>query len=505
MGENLTSRAVKGVQWTTASTAITSVLQIGYTSVMARILDPSAFGLVAIAGIILHLGSFFARLGMSQALIQKAELNEKDIRAVFTSSVLLSSLIVVIVWLISPMFTLFFDKVGEEVVLVAKIMSLTFLTGGMSATAVSLLTRELKFKSLAIQEILSYVIAYFGVGLGMGLMGYGVWSLVYASLSQSFFIVVFAYATTRHSIIPVFRWKYYQSFFKYGSLFSIGSFVDYLGMSLPMILIGKFFGDYKLGIFRQAFMIINVPLTKLAFSVQNVVFPMYSIIQNDEIKLKRAYLSATTIMAAVFIPLGFGISVSSKEITLVLLGEGFIESYPILGILALGVAFRFLSQFTGVIWDAKAFLDKKFYLQGVYLVLLIVVSFVFKDYGLIGFAWIVTISEVIRNFVFMIITGKMLKVSMKEHFNAYFPGFFIGVVCAVVLFIVTLLLDTLSTPVLVKMIVQMVVGGMSLLFLIVVKPLPVLKRLIQENFLKAAFFKTKRGSRIVKLLGYQEA
>ena len=77
--------------WTTAATIVTSVLQIGYTAVMARLLPPAAFGLVALAGVVLRFGGFFAQMGMAQAIVQKPELTDEDVRAAFTSSVLLGA------------------------------------------------------------------------------------------------------------------------------------------------------------------------------------------------------------------------------------------------------------------------------------------------------------------------------------------------------------------------------------------------------------------------------
>lgn len=90
--KNLTTTTLHSMTWTTAATVVTSVMQIGYTAVMARLLPPAAFGLVALAGVVLRFGTYFAQMGMAQAIIQKPELTEEDIRAAFTSSALLGVL-----------------------------------------------------------------------------------------------------------------------------------------------------------------------------------------------------------------------------------------------------------------------------------------------------------------------------------------------------------------------------------------------------------------------------
>ena len=89
MSENLTYRTVHGIKWNYFSTLITAILQIGYTAIMARLLAPAAFGLIAMAGLILRFGSYFAQMGIERALIQKKEINEEDIRSSFTISLFL--------------------------------------------------------------------------------------------------------------------------------------------------------------------------------------------------------------------------------------------------------------------------------------------------------------------------------------------------------------------------------------------------------------------------------
>src|SRR6476469_2645033 len=86
---SLTMTTVQGVKWSTAATILTAIMQVGYTAVMARLLTPAAFGVVALANVVLRFGGYFAQMGMEQAIIQKQELTPEDVRAAFTASVLL--------------------------------------------------------------------------------------------------------------------------------------------------------------------------------------------------------------------------------------------------------------------------------------------------------------------------------------------------------------------------------------------------------------------------------
>src|SRR5690606_8337327 len=137
-----------GVQWSSISTVATTVMQVLYTSVMARLLEPEIFGIMAIAQILLHFASYFSRLGMGRALVQREGIIEQDVRAVFTSSVLLGVVFCGIIWGFAPLVGDFFKESDELLVSVIQIMSLSFLISGFSLTSQSLLIRDCQFKLL---------------------------------------------------------------------------------------------------------------------------------------------------------------------------------------------------------------------------------------------------------------------------------------------------------------------------------------------------------------------
>src|SRR6266404_3595628 len=102
MAENLTSKALRALNWGYLSTITNAVMQIGFTAVLARLLNPDAYGLIAMAGLILRFGSYFANMGIGSALIQKDELTTEEIRAGFTSSVLLGLAFSFLIYVLAP-------------------------------------------------------------------------------------------------------------------------------------------------------------------------------------------------------------------------------------------------------------------------------------------------------------------------------------------------------------------------------------------------------------------
>ncbi|MBB6610709.1 lipopolysaccharide biosynthesis protein [Pontibacter sp. Tf4] len=460
MSNNLASKAVSGIKWGSASTVANAVMQIGYTAVMARLLNPEAFGLVALAGVVLRFGSYFANLGLNKAIVQKEELNPEHIRAAFTSSVLLGALFTAITWVAAPAAALFFKN--PEAVPIIRVMAFMFLINGLSSTAVSLMERNMQFKALSILETISYILSYLGIGVILAYLDFGVWALVLASLSQFFFVSLGSYALTRHNVLFLFDWQAYKPLFAYGSRMSIISFLEFLSINLDTILIGRFLGDYKLGIYNRSRELVSQPMHMLTRTLIKVIFPSFSKMQSDNEKLGKAYLSSITLLAAIIIPICLGILVAAPEIVRILLGEKWAAAVPVLQILCLGIPLNFLTMFAGIICDAKAILDVKIILNIALMGVIAVFFYLLKDFGLIGFAWAVVLSEVVKMGFYQKVMKDALHINYGQQLLAYLPGLLNGVFAAAAIYVVTSLLSNLNLPAIVVLIAQIATGAVAL-------------------------------------------
>lgn len=473
MSKNLASKAVSGLKWSSAGTLANAVMQIGYTSAMARLLAPEAFGLVALSAVILRFGYYFANLGLNQAIIQKEELTTENIRAAFTSSALLGAIFTVLAWALAPYAVLIFDM--PEVVPIVRVMSLAFVVGGVSATATSLLQRNMRFKELSIVETASYVVSYLGVGILLAWLDFGVWSLVYASLVQQALVALGAYVMARHNVLPVVRWDAYKALLAYGSKMSVISFFEFIYTELATLLIGRVLGAYRLGIYNRAFMLVNLPMYNLTRTVSRVVFPSFSQLQSENDKLARVYLSSTTLLATLIIPVCLGIMVAAPEIVYVVLGDQWGEAIPVLQVLSLAIPLSFITMFAGIVCDAKAVLNWKIVITITLIVVISGLFFLLKDYGLVGFGFALLISEFIRIGMYQTLMRKVLEISYWQQLRVYLPGILNGLVVAIVVYLVSTMLRGLDWPLLVVLGVQAMTGAFIFLGMVVLFPHPALK------------------------------
>jgi len=460
MSKHLASKAVSGIKWGSASTIANAVMQIGYTAVMARLLSPDAFGLVALAGVVMRFGAYFAQLGLNKAIVQKEELSKEHIRAAFTSSFLLGLLFTGITWLAAPAAALFFQN--PDAIPIIRAMALMFLINGSSSTALSLLERNLQFKALSILETISYILAYLGVGIILAYLDFGVWSLVIASLMQFVFLGIGAYAITRHNVIFLFNWEAYKPLFAYGSRMSLISFLEFLSINLDTILIGRFLGEYRLGIYNRSRELVSQPMHMLTRTLIKVVFPSFSKMQSDNEKLGKVYLSSITLLAVIIIPVCLGILVAAPEIVRILLGEQWEDAIPVLQILCLGIPLSFLTMFAGIICDAKAILNIKIVLNIVLMAVLAIFFLLLKGFGLPGFASAVVLAELVKMGFYQKVMHGALGVSYRQQLYAYLPGILNGSIVAVAIYLVSTLLHRFDLPVLLVLIAQVITGAGTL-------------------------------------------
>ncbi|MGV7222799.1 MAG: lipopolysaccharide biosynthesis protein [Nitrospinales bacterium] len=478
MVKNLTARTLHGLKWSYLGTVVKTILQIGVAAIMARLLDPTAFGLIAMAGVILRFGQYFSQMGVGSAMIQKKEISDEDVRASFTSAFLLGITFTAIGCLCAPLGTYIFDN--EKIVPVIRIMALSFLLSGLSTTAISLLRRNFSFGALAVTEIFSYVVGYGIIGVLLAYNGFGVWSLVVGALSQSAFQAFLAYLFCQHRLSLIYSWKYYKPLYSFGGRISVISFFEFIGSNLDTLAIGHFFGAASLGVYNRASMLVNLPAQYFTSSFSLVLFPSFSKVQMEIERLKKAYLSTIMIFSAILLPTCLGMAAASREIVLVILGEKWIAAFPVLQILAIAVPFNLLSHFGGILCEATATLNIKLFMQVVYLTVLGALFYLLRGYGIFGFAAAFVIGGFCRFAAYAFITKQICKIRPIEYFQAYLPSIILSLIIGPSIYFVASLLREFNISLTVVFLVEIMIGLILLVILFFYGP----QRILRQEVLK---------------------
>jgi lipopolysaccharide exporter len=407
----LLNKALNGIKWTTLSMLLNVSFNVLYTALMARLLLPASFGVMAMAQIAIRFVSYFAQLGVSPAIVQKATLSNIDIRAAMTISVVTNSLLVLIAWVFAPVVGDYFNN--NEVVPVLRVLAFSLIISGFSIVSISILRRNLQFKKLAIIETISYIVGYGVVGMSSAISGMGVWSLVLAVLGQETLTLVVSFYLVRHSVRPIFKWSELTHFLRFGTQYSVIGFLEYLGSNLDSFLIGRLFSDTSLGIYNRAQMLVKLPMHHVSNTITKVLFPLMSAAQDNKVKIQNAYLSGWFLIGGLALSIGLCLIQTSTDVVHVLLGSKWEQAIGIIEIAALAIPFSFLTRLSGLVCDAQGLLKIKLAIQLATLLFLVLAIYKFMDDGMLGIAKAMVFTECFRLFLYVIYLQKTLAININ--------------------------------------------------------------------------------------------
>lgn len=483
--DRLASETIHSLKWTYSATMIVAVFQIIYAVVMARLLPPAAFGLLGMAGVVLRFGAYFATMGVGPALIQKREVTEGDIRSSFGFSVTLGVAVYAVFWLAAPIAARLFAD--PQVVPVVRVMALGMVLEGFYITSLSLLRRQMRFKTLAAIDIFAYACVNLVVAVSLALYGLGVWSLVLSTLAQNAVAALLYYLAVRHPLRPSYHWRTYRGLARYGGRFSLISFMQFLYYSIQPLFIGRYFGATYLGYFTSAQRIANLPFDFLIGALNRVLFPSFSRAQTEIVRMKRMFMSSFTIIAIIFFPVAYGMIPAAKEIVLTLLGPQWTASIGIVQILLVAVPFSFLNSMNGVSIDANGHLTFKIKVDGAAIATMLVLAAILSvRQKLLGVVMIYSMLEMIRFAIYLASVVKLLDLQKTDLHPIAIAVLRNTLAVVLAVSTVQFIVMRADTPTILALVAQVVIGAVVFMVVTFVRSSVVVKQEIERIYVKLA-------------------
>jgi O-antigen/teichoic acid export membrane protein len=360
------------------------VMRLGVLVLLTRLLSPADFGVVSAAMVFITFSLNFSQLGMGPALVQRPALEARHTSTAFFASAGLGILVAAVVWAAAPLIAQFFHM--DQLVPVVRALALVFPIAGLSVAPESLLQRELRFRLLANRDVLAYGLGYGVVGVVLALLGYGVWALVAAQLTQA----VLRTAILLHSGPPLLRarptWGSFLELMEYGVGQSVGRLGVILANQVDNLIVGRWMGPVALGQYNRAFQLVSVPTTLLGDVFDRVLFPTMARVQDDPRRLGSAFLQGTAVLALLTLPAGVVIAVLAPELVAVAFGSRWAALVPPFQVLALGATFRTSYRLSDSLSRATGKVYRRAWRQILYAVLVFLGAFLGHYQGLTGVA-----------------------------------------------------------------------------------------------------------------------
>ncbi|MDQ4054438.1 MAG: lipopolysaccharide biosynthesis protein [Actinomycetota bacterium] len=325
-------RASRGMTWTLLGQWATMLLQVGGTVVLARLLDPGAFGLVAMVLAVTGFADQLRTLGLGQVLTLAESITHRQASTLFWLNIAVGAVLAVAVAALGPLLGAFYGR--AEVAGIALALATVYVVESLSVQHNALLLRRLRFKSVALRGFLAKLI-WVAVSIGCALAGMGYWSLVAATISASlasttFTISAIHWVPSRPAWAPGMR-----PLLSFGGGVSVFYVLNYLSRNADNILIGKFLGAAPLGLYTRAYSLLMQPIQQVNRPIGAVAQPALAALRGDPAAYRDYYLTLIRGLAYIGMPATAVLAVLAEDAVTVLLGATWLEVADVFRLLAI--------------------------------------------------------------------------------------------------------------------------------------------------------------------------
>ena len=476
------SRTVKAIGWGLGSNALSQVFSILIGIMLARLLVPEDFGLIAMVLVVIRFAGLMADVGLGSALVQKKEITEDHLNSVFWINNLIGAILMGSVMLLSSGIAAFYARPELELISVA--LSVNFVVSSLAMVPRTRLARDLAFRELSIIDMLAMFIAG-AVAISMAMKGFGYWSLVAHQLVErmtgTFLVWIVGRWRPRlkHNIWAV------RELIGFSSSVFITRTLRYTAFQFDKLLIGKFLDATSLGLYDKAYSMMLFPLQNISHVVGGIMFPSLSQIQDDKLRVRDVYLRLTRAISMLTFPMLAGMFVVSEYFVLGVLGEQWSEMIPLFRMFCLVGLFLSIATITGSVYlsqgQAKLQLKVNLFTQPLQVIGVIIGLYWGLDGVVIGFA----ITSIVGVFVTWKVSGSLIALSVLQIMRNLLPTFGLSLLMACIVWLCGILLNEYGP--LSKFLLLTLIGlATYCLLLWLIKPLAYqdIQKVLTEEFIR---------------------
>lgn len=452
---SLRSEAIGGIIWTSLNRFGTQLVVFLVSVVLARVLSPEEFGLIAMITVFNSLGGLLTDAGLCQSLIRTKDVDDKDYSTVFYFNFAGSIIIYLIIFLCAPLVAIFFDQ--PILTSLLRIYAISFVVNAFSNVQVTILTRELNFKRQFYITFPSLILGS-AVGIYSAYTGAGVWSLVYSQLVQSVLNTTLYFLLSDWKPSFSFNKESFNKHFNYGYKLTLSGILDMLFNNIYYVIIGRFYSPAQVGFFNRADTFKQFPVNSISSVLNKVTFPLFAKIQSDDDRLKAAYRKVLKLITFLIAPLLAFMAILANDIFVFLFTEKWRPAAPYFQILFINGIFYPLHVYNLNLLKVKGRSDlflKLEVFKKIIVIAVILSVFTFGIYGLLLGSVFISIVSFFLNAYY---TSKFLAYSAFDQLKDLLPILFLTSCSAGVVYLVHKLLEGVNTSLVLGLILSMLSG-----------------------------------------------
>lgn len=416
---------VSGLFWNGTQNFALQALHLLVSMVLARLLMPADFGLIALIAVFISVSDTISAGGFQSTIIMRPNLKEIDYSTAFVYNLTVAMFFYLLMFFFAPVIAKFYDE--PRVVPIIRVQGLVNILHAGYFVQNALLQRNLKFKFLAQRNILATVISG-AVAIAFAYFGFGVWALVAQAIARAIVVNVYLWIKSVWKLSLRFSWKSFRKNFAFGSRLMLSTLSGVLFNNLNNLIIGKYYSKADLGYYYQAKRLESVPIQSATAILTRTSNPMIAKYQHNMPELHKVYLRLLKMASMALIPLTILLFVVGPDLILALFSAKWQKSISIFRIIIVAGLFQPFISINGV--SPAIMGDSKFYLRIdlIYKAIILVVSLISLRFGLMYFIASQTVMAGLQMLVNTFIAKKYYKVGLGRQYGVMLPYFLYSLV-----------------------------------------------------------------------------
>lgn len=468
-------RATKAAGWAAMQAWISRLVSLIVFVLLARLLEPKDFGLIAMSAIFINLVQVLLDQSLGAAIIQRAEVTPDHLDTAFWINIFMGcGLLVTIVALAEPISILMKEPALATCI---RWLSITFVLGALGSVHQAIMTRHFRFKALALRSMIATLVS--GVlAVVLAWLGYGVWSLIIQSLLYSALGTLLVWIGCEWRPRFHFVWLYAVQFWNFAAHTVSARILDFFSSRILDLLIGYIFGSVVLGFYAVGYRLVMVLNQMTTQVTSQISLSTFSRLQHDPARLRRAFYEATQLTCLIAFPLFIGLSLLAESVVVIVFGAKWTPAIPYLQILAFQGILLSITYFFGTALLAQGKPSWWLLLTIIDVILRLVAVIVCVQYGALAVVTAFTIATFITLPLGFILVRRLLAISLRDYVHNYKAPFWGTFFMVCTIFALQALSGFANLSSGMKLILAGLVGAITYLIGAAMADLPALKRVV---------------------------
>lgn len=429
--KELTKRTINGLAWSLSTLLTQTLLNVVSVSILARLLAPHDYGVMSAAMLIVALGTMLSGLGLGPTIIQRKTLDPAHVAVAFIMSFCIGALLAVAQYASASLIAAFLRI--PELAEVTRVLAWLTMLQSFNMLFEALLSRSMAFRNVSVTKLCTWILAIFGVTVPLAFQGYGYWALVFGTFTQTVLtLLAFAYFARAHLALARPTMQSIRDLGHGMAGFSATQFMSYIATYADNTIVARYLGATDLGIYSRAFFLISMPANMFGNVNRMVVFPAMAQIQDDEQRLKNAYLAGLSLSALVAIPTSVFLIVFADRLVDIILGTQWTRATVPFTIFSAAIYFRVGYKTCTTIIQAKGWAYWLAISQSLYAATIVGGAIVASGFGL-NYVCLVVVGATVMNFcAYAYLGGQLAKTTPADFLEVHIKPLCISVFIAVV-------------------------------------------------------------------------